>query len=154
MSKGMQITLAALSICAGGFWFLASGTQGEGTFAYYESVGDFVTQIDQPETAGMQNQMSGRAARVHGYVVEGSIRKDLSAGHVDFAIHDDPEQSPGAKPLSVRLIGIEVPDLFDDGAEVVVEGNPGRDYFVARRVLAKCPSKYEPEDPTTKSEEI
>ena len=41
MSKGVQITIAALSICAGTFWFLSSGSGGEGTFAYYQSVRDF-----------------------------------------------------------------------------------------------------------------
>ena len=154
MSKGTQLTIAALSICFGGFWFLASGTEGEGTFAYYQSVGDFVTKVDRLASADARTQAPGRAARVHGFVVAGSIRKDLSAGHVDFSIHDDPEQNPEVQSLSVRLIGIEVPDLFDDGAEVVVEGSPGADYFVARRVLAKCPSKYEPEDPAAESQEV
>ncbi len=154
MSKGMQITIAALTICAGGFWFLASGTQGEGTFAYYESVGDFVGKVDRPSGGSAMSGSSGRGARVHGFVVAGSIHKDLGAGHVDFSIQDDPEHHPEAQLLSVRLIGIEVPDLFDDGAEVVVEGNPGSEYFVARRVLAKCPSKYEPEDPAGESQDI
>jgi cytochrome c-type biogenesis protein CcmE len=75
---------------------------------------------------------------VHGFVLEGSIAKDLPAGHVDFAIRDD-----RGTTLPVRLAGIELPDLFRDGAEVVVEGRLEGERFVAQQVLAKCPSKYE-----------
>ncbi|NRA02568.1 MAG: cytochrome c maturation protein CcmE [Myxococcales bacterium] len=152
MSKGVQITIAALSICAGTFWFLSSGSGGEGTFAYYQSVRDFAQKVDA--SAYSDGAASGRAARVHGFVVEGSIRKDLGAGHVDFEIRDEMEGTPGAPALSVRLIGIAVPDLFADGAEVVVEGRPDGQRFVARRVLAKCPSKYEPGDPATDGRKV
>ena len=38
----------------------------------------------------------------------------------------------------------ETPDTFVDGSEVVVEGSLGPNgVFVARTLLAKCPSKYE-----------
>jgi cytochrome c-type biogenesis protein CcmE len=38
-----------------------------------------------------------------------------------------------------------VPDLFKDGAEVVVEGrmDASQQLFVADQVLAKCPSKFQ-----------
>ena len=43
---------------------------------------------------------------------------------------------------------LETPDLFKDGAEVVVEGRLGDDgTFLASNVMAKCPSKFEGEDP-------
>ena len=45
----------------------------------------------------------------------------------------------------MRYLGIDVPDLFRDGAEVVVEGRASQQAFEAQRVLAKCPSKYEVE---------
>jgi cytochrome c-type biogenesis protein CcmE len=41
---------------------------------------------------------------------------------------------------------LETPDLFKDGAEVVVEGRlAGSDHrtFEATHILAKCPSKFE-----------
>ena len=76
---------------------------------------------------------------MHGFVVAGSISRDLAAGHVDFAIAD--RESP--RRLAVRYHGIDVPDLFRDGAEVVVEGRSTAAGFDAQRVLAKCPSKYE-----------
>lgn len=151
MGKGLQITLAALSICAGAIWLLSSGSDGEGTFAYYQSVQEFVEKLDASQVP--DPDAGGRAARVHGFVVNGSIRKDLGAGHVDFAIRDEMEASPETATLAVRLVGIEVPDLFSDGAEVVVEGSPGSRFFIARRVLAKCPSKYEPGDPAAQGRE-
>jgi cytochrome c-type biogenesis protein CcmE len=40
-----------------------------------------------------------------------------------------------------------VPDTFQESGEVVVEGGLGSEgVFRARTLLAKCPSKYEPEE--------
>ena len=40
---------------------------------------------------------------------------------------------------------LETPDLFKDGAEVVVEGRLSEtgEVFHADKVMAKCPSKFE-----------
>ncbi len=126
MGKGWQIALGTLTAFAGLAWLLASVSSGEGSFRYYTSVAAYASDT----TEG--------ASRVHGFVLEGSIAKDLPAGHVDFAIRD----ADGGR-LEVRLADLELPDLFRDGAEVVVEGRLEADRFVATRVLAKCPSKYE-----------
>jgi cytochrome c-type biogenesis protein CcmE len=131
MSKGLQIAIGTLTVFAGVVWLVTLSGGSEGTFTYYTSVGEFVAA-----SAGAEPKSS----RVHGFVLEGSIAKDLPAGHVDFAIRD----KQGAS-LPVRLDGIELPDLFRDGAEVVVEGRLEGDRFVAQQVLAKCPSKYEAE---------
>jgi cytochrome c-type biogenesis protein CcmE len=135
MSKGVQIALAAVSIFAGLALVLTLSSAGEGTFRYYSDVGSFVSA----PTAEVANL----PARVHGFVVAGSISKDLSAGHVDFHVEDH----GGAKALPVRFLGIDVPDLFKDGAEVVVEGRYHSGTFLAERVMAKCPSKYETAPP-------
>lgn len=133
MSKGLQIAIATLTVCAGGIWLIAAGSAGEDTFTFtfYANVGEYL----HSESA----DPSARDARVHGFVVAGSIRKDLPAGHVDFRIAD-PED---ARALEVRYLDIDVPDLFADGAEVVVEGHLEAGVFLAQRVLTKCPSKYE-----------
>jgi cytochrome c-type biogenesis protein CcmE len=132
MSKGLQIAIGTLTVFAGVVWLVTLGGGSEGTFAYYTSVGEFVAA-----TAG---EAEPRNSRVHGFVLEGSIAKDLPAGRVDFSIHD---RAGGVLP--VRLDGVELPDLFRDGAEVVVEGRLEGQRFVATQVLAKCPSKYEAE---------
>jgi cytochrome c-type biogenesis protein CcmE len=135
MGKGAQIAIGIVTVCAGLFWLLTAQSGGEGTFAYYQSVADFQRAASTGEPAAA---FSDQAARVHGFVVAGSIRKDLSAGHVDFAIRDE-----NGAALPVRLIGIDVPDLFQDDAEVVVEGHAEGQRFVARKIFAKSPSKYE-----------
>ncbi len=137
MNKGAQIACATLAAFAGLVWVIASGSADPGTFRYYQSVSEYL--VDPSAAPAARKQL-----RVHGFVVEGSIAKNLSAGHVDFAIAD---AEPGAV-LRVRLLDIEVPDLFRDGAEVVVEGRFEDRTFLAERVMAKCPSKYEAETQT------
>jgi cytochrome c-type biogenesis protein CcmE len=133
MSKGVQIAVATLSIFAGIAWLLTREGAGEGTFSYYASVTEYVSA---PQEA---SRTPGRGTRVHGFVVAGSIEKNLPEGYVKFAIRDD----SGTASLRVRLDSLDIPDLFGDGAEVVVEGTQEGDRFLAHRVLAKCPSKYE-----------
>jgi cytochrome c-type biogenesis protein CcmE len=55
--------------------------------------------------------------------------------------------SSNGNTLRVRYVGNDViPDTFKDGSKAVVEGSVGRDgVFQARRIEAKCASKYEAE---------
>ena len=141
MGKGAQITIAALSVFAGLAWVVSSSNT-DGTFQFFENVAEFHATADQAR-GGL---------RVHGYVVQGTIDKRLHEGVVDFMIADKHEE--GADPatlqtIEVRYDGIDLPDLFRDGAEVIIEGERSAGgMFVAQRVMAKCPSKYEnaPED--------
>ncbi len=132
MGKGLQLALAVVSVFAGLAWFVGSQSEGDGSFRYYRTVDEFVAAAD---SAG------GRGSRVHGFVLEGSIHRDLPAGYVEFVIRDEHDGV-----LSVRYDGIDVPDLFGDGAELVVEGRLSGQVFVADRMMAKCPSKYEARD--------
>ena len=136
MSKGVQITLASLAVFIGLGWFATSQTQGEGTFRYYASVADYLAR-----DPGASQAFSLQGERVHGFVVAGSIFKNLPEGYVDFVVHDESEAQ-----LAVRYAGIDIPDLFKDGAEVVVEGRMGENAFLANKIMAKCPSKYEAEE--------
>jgi cytochrome c-type biogenesis protein CcmE len=131
VGKGLQIAAATLTVFIGLGWLLSSWSGGEGSFRYYTSVAEYRADAD-----------GGRASRVHGFVQQGSIQKDLRAGYVDFVIRD----AQGAT-LPVRLLSVELPDMFRDDAEVVVEGQLAGDRFVAEKVLAKCPSKYEAAKP-------
>jgi cytochrome c-type biogenesis protein CcmE len=126
----VQIAIAAFSVFAGVVIVLTLGASGEGTFRYYADVASF---------ANAPSGEAAQAARVHGFVVAGSIARDLGAGHVDFTVAD----KAGGHPLPVRYLGIDTPDMFKDGAEVVVEGHYEAGTFLAERVMAKCPSKYE-----------
>jgi cytochrome c-type biogenesis protein CcmE len=88
-----------------------------------------------------------------------SIERDLSAKQVRFLVQNDPPHAapaaldpdaldPDAR-LEVIYRSLEIPDLFKDGAEVVVEGRlqgrGGDAIFLADNVMAKCPSKFQAE---------
>ncbi len=138
MSKGVQIAIAAASVAIALVWIMSST---EGTFESFDSVRQLQQQIELTPQSGDRRDL-----RVAGFVLEGSIRKDLPAGKVWFTVRDAPAQastSEAPATLPVLYPNIDVPDLFKDGAQVMVEGAFEGDQFVARRVMAKCPSKYE-----------
>jgi cytochrome c-type biogenesis protein CcmE len=136
MSKGVQIAVGALLVVALLGWFGWSQVE-EGSLVYYKS-------LEELRAAGQVES----GARVHGFVVEGSIERDLSAKVVRFRVRSTPEAIAGSSQdtLPVVYASLETPDLFKDGAEVVVEGRMvggGPGTFEATHILAKCPSKFE-----------
>jgi len=140
MSKGTQIVVGATAIALLVGWYATANLGGLASFQYYETLGEF-------REAGMPAER----ARVHGYVANGSIQRDLEGRQVRFHVQADPPHAggdPGA-PLPVLFNSLEVPDLFKDGAEVVVEGrmDPRQQVFMADLVLAKCPSKFQAKPP-------
>lgn len=79
--------------------------------------------------------------RISGDVVEGSIVKDDEERRIRFAISDPSASMP--KTIPVVYTGT-VPDIFQEGIQVVVEGRLASDgTFEAETLLAKCPSKYQ-----------
>lgn len=83
----------------------------------------------------------GDGVRLAGWVKEGSIVGTALDGEISFTISD------GKREMSVKYSG-QVPDTFEDGAEVIVEGVfKGMPVFEAATMLAKCPSKYEASGP-------
>jgi len=139
MSKGVQIAGGATVIALLFAWYGASNLEG---IAYYQTLVDFQTVAESK---------IGKATRVHGYVAPGSIDRDVAGKRVRFAVQNDPPHAGGdaGTPLAVVFAGLETPDLFRDGAEVVVEGrlagHNGDTVFQATKVMAKCPSKFEGE---------
>jgi cytochrome c-type biogenesis protein CcmE len=122
------------------FWFLGAGVALSMAFliavgvnrggVYYLTVSEFLGQTPPPEGD----------FRVNGTVVSGSIERLPSGMEVRFVMTD------GSRSVPVRYHGI-VPDTFVDQAAVVVEGRLVEDgTFVAHKLLAKCPSKYEAAD--------
>lgn len=138
--KGVQIAIGAALIALLLGWYGASQL-GEGlSFQYFQSLEEFHAQA---------GQMVGRSARVHGYVANASIERDLAGKRVRFEVQNDPPHAGGlvGEKLAVVYESLETPDLFKDGAEVVVEGQlvQSREgqVFVADNLMAKCPSKFE-----------
>jgi cytochrome c-type biogenesis protein CcmE len=136
VSKGIQIAIGALLVAGLLGWYAASNLDRVGTFQYYQTLHEF-----------QQTGATGEPVRVHGYVAPASIERDVANKRVRFAVVNAPPHQAGADlgtPLTVLYSSLETPDMFKDGAEVVIEGHLGTDaVFVADNVLAKCPSKFE-----------
>jgi cytochrome c-type biogenesis protein CcmE len=82
----------------------------------------------------------GELVRVGGDVVQNSINIDGVGGPVYFEITD------GEEVLAVSYDG-QVPDIFDEHIEAVVEGTYYKDsVFQADTVLTKCPSRFHDEE--------
>ena len=138
MSKGVQIAGGATLIALLLGWYAASNLEAGASFAYFKTLEEF-----ESARAGLR----GHPARVHGYVALGSIERDLAGKQVRFHVQAAPPHAGGAPgtPLEVVFGSLETPDLFKDGAEVVVEGRLAEtgEVFHADKVMAKCPSKFE-----------
>ncbi len=124
----LKFVLGGLVIVGALIWLGFIGFQE--SKAYYITVEEF---------SAMQGQLSGKTVKVAGDVVAGSI--DRASSPMQFVI------SSKGQTLKVRYVGRDViPDTFRDESKAVVEGNLGPDgVFQARRIEAKCASKYEAE---------
>jgi cytochrome c-type biogenesis protein CcmE len=79
---------------------------------------------------------AAQAVRVEGVVQRGSIQHDEATQQLSFIISD------GQQSLAVVYAGV-VPDIFNAGIQVVVEGHyRGRSPFQALTLLTRCPSKF------------
>jgi cytochrome c-type biogenesis protein CcmE len=140
MTKGIQIAIGATAIAGLLGWYGASNLDKAPAFTYFKSLEEFQANPDA---------ISGARSRIHGFVAAASISRDIEAMQVRFQVQNTPAHTGRgtAPPLDVVLASLETPDLFKDGAEVVVEGHmvasDGGSVFEADKVLAKCPSKFE-----------
>ena len=140
MSKGAQIAIGAALVALLIGWYGYTNLQGDAAFQYYQNLGEFLAE---------SHQLEGRSLRVHGYVASDSIDRDLEAKNVRFVVQNEPPHAGIAaeQTLDVLFLGLETPDMFKDGAEVVIEGriqnNQSETLFLADNLMAKCPSKFE-----------
>ena len=134
MSKGLQIAFGALVVASLLGWYAATNLEKIGTFQYYQSLAEFRAA-----------DAAGKAVRVHGYVALGSIERDVPNHQVRFqVVNEPPHKTASAETMPVLYGTLETPDMFKDGAEVVLEGRMADGaVFVADNVMAKCPSKFE-----------
>ena len=115
---GLVVALAA--------GYLIWSAAGEAT-AYYMTIPEILSRGPSP-----------RAVRVAGAVVEGSIDWEPRELRLQFEITDE-----HGRPLPALYHGPR-PDMFRDGADVVLEGSyTSEGIFEAQKMLLQCPSKYE-----------
>jgi len=112
------------------------------SFLIYKAVeSSLVYYLTVTEALEEKSQSQLKRLRVSGIVEKGSIMKNLD-GSIAFNITDF------NKTIHVEYKG-EIPDIFKDEIEAVVEGKLVNKTFFANKLFAKCPTKYEDEPLST-----
>lgn len=123
--------------------FLVAGALILGSIAFLMYTGiseSAVYYYDVPKLLEEAGQLGDRGVRLSGQVKPGTVQLRRDQSSVDFQVVDhDSELS-----IPVTYHG-DIPDTFQERAEVVVEGryDQQNNLFSATLLLAKCPSKYE-----------
>lgn len=126
--KSLFIYVLALLLFMGGIGYMAWSGLSENSMYF----------LNVSEALAMPSEKL-QAARLFGTVANGDItRPDNSLG-VRFRLQD--AEKPG-QIVWVEYKGV-VPDTFQPGAEVIVEGGMSQGAFQAKSLMTKCPSKYE-----------
>jgi cytochrome c-type biogenesis protein CcmE len=116
---------ASVIIAAIGYLMFSGAT---GNTAYYLTV---------PELHEQLARVQGTALRVSGKVTEDPIHWDVQNLALAFTMGE------GGARIPVRYKGVK-PDMFQPGAEVIVEGQIGTDgVLTASNLMTSCPSKYQ-----------
>jgi cytochrome c-type biogenesis protein CcmE len=126
--KHQRLTLAliALAVIVGATLLAMSALRDQASYFY--TPGDAIRDHVEP----------GRAVRLGGMVVGGSIKRAADGVTIDFTVTD------GRQSVPVRFKGI-VPDLFKENSGVVAEGAfDAAGTFVADTILAKHDERYMP----------
>jgi len=100
---------------------------------------DAVAYYKTPSELSDGDAVAGRNVRVGGRVVDGSLER--AGTHVSFVISD------GRNEVPVTYSG-EVPDTLKDGTDAIAEGRIVGGTLVAKRIQAKCSSKFVPAERT------
>ena len=127
--KNLQLLIGGFLVTLGIIYLIYAAIQG--STVYYLTVEEFLEQ---------QESLVDEGVRIAGTVANGSIQRHAASLEVTFAIQGVSEDTL----LPVRYKG-SVPDIFQDGASVVLEGKYNREakIFHAITLMTSCPSKYE-----------
>ncbi len=127
--------------------FAVAGAVAVGVVVYLMTVGlsqHSIYYVEVSELLENPSKFDAKGTRLSGDVVENSVVKDvMDKKLLQFSIADQKGAS-----MAVEYKGV-VPDAFEEGVTVILEGNydPMKKVFHASTLMAKCPSKYEGEDP-------
>ena len=132
--------IIAVTLIIASFMYLVFLGMKEGSM-YYLEVSELYDRLDD---------LGQRKVRVNGEMVPESLKFDTATLKLTFSMKD----VKGPEKLNVVYKGTP-PDLIDqEGVTLVVEGSYNRQNkrFEAKKLLVKCPSKYEKKE-DTRSEE-
>ena len=127
--KAVKIGLTSVVLVAA-FSGLMYSSLAEGT-EYYKHV---------DEVMGQPADWYGKKLKLHGFVVPNSITRKATTLEYRFKVHSN------GQIVDASYTGV-VPDTFKSEAEVVLTGtlSPAGFNVAPNGVMAKCPSKYEPQ---------
>ena len=109
-------------------WIVGEAFSGEGGLHDYE-----VTALNKDWKIRLNQDV-----KVAGIVVEDSLRGDIERLDVEFDVED---QQGSQLTIAYKKL---LPDPFDYGREVIVEGTlVGKGKLEARNITVKCPSRYQ-----------
>lgn len=129
-SKHQRLILAIIAMAAviGAGLLAASALKDEAAYFY------------APDDVRVKGVEPGRAIRLGGMVVPGSLKKEADGVTIRFDVTD------GKGTVPARFTGI-VPDLFREGSGVVGEGAFNKNgTFIATNILAKHDERYMPRE--------
>ena len=128
----VKLAIGAAIIVASMVYLMFSGATG--STMYYMTV---------PELHQQADDLQGEAIRVSGKVTADPIHWDVRNLQLNFTMGE------GEASVPVSYKGVK-PDMFQTGADVIVEGEIGHDgTLIASHLMTSCPSKYEEEKPTS-----
>ena len=123
--------------------FMVAGAVILGSIAFLMYTGiseSAVYYYDVPKLLEEAGHLGDRGVRLSGQVKPGTVQLHRDKSSVDFHVVD--HKSNLSVPVTYHG---DIPDTFQERAEVVVEGRYDQDanLFSATLLFAKCPSKYE-----------
>ena len=122
------LVLIAMAAVTGAGLLAASALKDEAAYFY------------APDDVRVKGVEPGRAIRLGGMVVPGSLKKEADGVTIRFDVTD------GKGTVPARFTGI-VPDLFREGSGVVGEGAFNKNgTFIATNILAKHDERYMPRE--------
>ncbi len=111
-------------------YLMISAIQSAG--AYYREVHEVLSQ---------QTALTGKAIRVSGDIVPGSIQYDSANLQLNFKISDP---TNAQQQLPIHFHGVKPDQMEREGSSAIVEGTLKTGGVVeANNLLLKCPSRYE-----------
>jgi cytochrome c-type biogenesis protein CcmE len=136
MKRSTKFIIGTALLVASIGYLMVAGLQTSST--YYFTIAEFLPR---------QQELAGQGVRVAGRVTQGSLRKQTSAKgtEMQFTIGDfaGNDHVPVAGTVPVAFTGV-VPDMFDEGRDVIIEGKLVDGTLRAQTIMTSCPSKYEP----------
>jgi cytochrome c-type biogenesis protein CcmE len=130
------------AVLAGALSLLMFGSGASDALVYSKLVNEVLTK---------PGEFKGRELRVEGELKQGSITFREQPCEYRFVL------GKVGKEMPVRFPQCIVPDTFKDGVglQVSVQGKlTDHGYFLANKVIAKCPSKYEMQERKERGEQM